>query len=754
MAEDRGGPLAGIAALLESRSLTDPQVLDQQSWREIVQPTTRPFLERIGNAVGAQKARLYQGRSTPRRKRTSFDGLTIPLDRTDAREFGAFVSIGREDVPEGDLERSLSWGLSAWGGATSLASVIEWLGSLQQSEPQFTVRTISGEQSGHFGGTSVLLHRALSPDELREQEESRLVADITKDLKRLMERARERPHDGRDRQETPPTERLSAETLAEWLRSARGLIFTPYQVAAFITALQAKGFVILSGLAGTGKTQLAVRIAELVLGTPPNVIPVRPDWRDSRSLLGYYNPISERYASTELLRQLLPEQEISSPTPVGAGFDPKRVREAVAAAQGRSTQKLRAVIERFEKADPAALSASDLDKIWREPSNGVARIGQTISHKLRADEDELREATKLLAAPGTPGKRLIDALHYLHGLGNPWHWARAIRALAVFDLDRTSTVAAPQALEAILASLGYSRSFRLGRWVQTKDAASIDAAFQFLRQRIDKLFPDFDRFQKADAPWFIYEQLTGLAQPAPRGVRPTIAQPRFVILDEMNLARVEYYFAEFLSVLESDRDETGITTQALPLHSERGPVRDGPEDDPSANDIPAELVLPPYLYIVGTVNTDETTHAFSPKVLDRAFTIEFNHVDLAQTGFEALGKARPTLADELARLLTASSTEAGREAMKRAMADQRFLKWLGALYTRLRPYDLHFGFRPRDEIARFVGYAMVSPLKDGFGESDEGVFVGAFDAAVLMKVLPKFHGPRAKLSEPLTCVLA
>ncbi len=95
----------------------------------------------------------------------------------------------------------------------------------------------------------------------------------------------------------------------------------------------------------------------------------------------------------------------------------------------------------------------------------------------------------------------------------------------------------------------------------------------------------------------------------------------FVILDEMNLAHVEYYFADLLSVLESGRDEDGWTSAsrcawAIPMTR------------------PAicrhrELRLPPNLYIVGTVNVDETTHAFSPKVLDRAFTLELTDVDFS-----------------------------------------------------------------------------------------------------------------------------
>ena len=94
----------------------------------------------------------------------------------------------------------------------------------------------------------------------------------------------------------------------------------------------------------------------------------------------------------------------------------------------------------------------------------------------------------------------------------------------------------------------------------------------------------------------------------------------FVILDEMNLAHVEYYFADVLSVIEScrhpdDHELAGWTVEGIPLAV-------GEEDA----DLPETLHLPPNLYIVGTVNMDETTRPFSPKVLDRAFTIELTDV--------------------------------------------------------------------------------------------------------------------------------
>lgn len=115
--------------------------------------------------------------------------------------------------------------------------------------------------------------------------------------------------------------------------------------------------------------------------------------------------------------------------------------------------------------------------------------------------------------------------------------------------------------------------------------------------------------------------------------------PYFLCLDEMNLAPVEQYFAEYLSVIESRKlNDNGII--------ETDPIIAYENTDAYGNlidqlfDTPEErkayktdkdgrrLTIPQNFFVVGTVNMDETTFSFSRKVLDRAMTIEMNEVDL------------------------------------------------------------------------------------------------------------------------------
>src|SRR5262249_35782945 len=79
--------------------------------------------------------------------------------------------------------------------------------------------------------------------------------------------------------------------------------------------------------------------------------------------------------------------------------------------------------------------------------------------------------------------------------------------------------------------------------------------------------------------------------------------PHYLVLDEMNLARVEYYFAKFLSAMERRARDDDAVLDLSP-------------------DTADHVLLPPNLYVTGTVNIDETTFGFADKVYDRAQLIE------------------------------------------------------------------------------------------------------------------------------------
>lgn len=216
-------------------------------------------------------------------------------------------------------------------------------------------------------------------------------------------------------------------------------------------------------------------------------------------------------------------------------------------------------------------------------------------------------------------------------------------------------------------------------------------------------------------------------------------RPYFVILDEMNLARVEYYFSDFLSAIESD-----APIELMPKSLEEELLSKGLED------IPAEVRIPPNVSFLGTVNIDETTHSFSPKVLDRANVIEFNEVDVE------LALGHPSETEQSGFRLSQGPFPgwlcAGKEkslaASEAAFATATFTGCLEDVHGLLLDFNLHFGYRVIAEVGAFVGHAL-----EKVGGSEEEVVLRAFDLQLQQKIIPKFSGGR-ELEEPLAHLLS
>lgn len=196
--------------------------------------------------------------------------------------------------------------------------------------------------------------------------------------------------------------------------------------------------------------------------------------------------------------------------------------------------------------------------------------------------------------------------------------------------------------------------------------------------------------------------------------------PHFLILDEMNLSHVERYFADFLSVMESKEE--------IPLYAE-GAVDNG---------VPSKLKIPANLFIIGTVNIDETTNMFSPKVLDRANTIEFrvtqdemknflsNIKDInmdALTG-KGAGMAKSFLENSANKAFASTDTDIINDSLVQFFGE---LKKTGA----------EFGYRSATEILRLINQLAVLDNTLTLNQK--------IDIAIIQKLLPKLHGSRRKL---------
>ena len=209
-------------------------------------------------------------------------------------------------------------------------------------------------------------------------------------------------------------------------------------------------------------------------------------------------------------------------------------------------------------------------------------------------------------------------------------------------------------------------------------------------------------------------------------------KPYFLCLDEMNLARVEYYLSDVLSVIETRDFVSGgnITSDPLVDGTYYG-------SDKSAAGKYGTVTLPENLYIIGTVNMDETTFPFSRKVLDRANTIEFSFVDLAPAHKEvpknvaALDLPNGFLKTEY--LLLAQCTD------HQDKVDE-FCVELQAMNRILQGANAHVGYRVRDEI---VFYMLNNQSADLLTEND------AMDNEIMQKILPRIQGSSASVKKML-----
>ena len=208
--------------------------------------------------------------------------------------------------------------------------------------------------------------------------------------------------------------------------------------------------------------------------------------------------------------------------------------------------------------------------------------------------------------------------------------------------------------------------------------------------------------------------------------------PYFLILDEMNLSHVERYFADFLSAIESGEE--------IPLYGNN-----------------ETLALPDNLFIIGTVNVDETTYMFSPKVLDRANTVEFDTItaleymtsqsndddfkgDISYLQFPLIDSNISDLnIEDLKEIL--SKINSNESNLWDILANE-----LTEFQNTLKDSSFDFGFRVINEILRF----MVVAWRYENSPNEWNNWERYFDAQIKQKILPKLHGSEKAIGNVLT----
>ena len=462
-----------------------------------------------------------------------------------------------------------------------------------------------------------------------------------------------------------PTDSPSADLYAGYRR--RGLHFPDEVVTSLILSLATKRFVILSGISGTGKTKIATGLAEFLEETndrPTSAGPTeapRPD------------------AENHYLRLTAPK--ISR----GAISLPSEARAFFATTVGLPDRGESQFYEtRLPDGTEFRMRLNNVD--FAAPERDLFRLYFR------------KEITEWVDANARPG----DFLHL-----------RARPAAGVdFELDIVAGQASPDEESPKLHEVIAVRS----DWT---DPRGLIGYFNPLTERY--------------APTALVQLLLRAGEDPDR--------PYLVILDEMNLARVEYYFSDFLSALESGEPLTLMSPAAAESAVDQG-------DDEV--EVPDQLAIPPNVSFLGTVNVDETTHAFSPKVLDRANVIEFGEVDIERAlghGDAAPARGMRLAGGTLDPLWLCTGKEEALAAKSIAHEVEEFTTALEDVHGILTLSNLQFGYRVIDEVSAFVGHA----LDKSDGEAEEIVRI-AFDLQLRQKVIPKLSGGR-ELEEPLARLL-
>ena len=202
--------------------------------------------------------------------------------------------------------------------------------------------------------------------------------------------------------------------------------------------------------------------------------------------------------------------------------------------------------------------------------------------------------------------------------------------------------------------------------------------------------------------------------------------PYFLCLDEMNLARVEYYLSDILSIIETREYVDGkVTTDPLITENYYGA-------DITAKGKYGVVRIPENLYIIGTVNMDETTFPFSRKVLDRANTIEFSTVELLANFDSTQGEVKAIFADN-------TFMKADYVFFNQCASDKDFVEdvciELQDINKILEKANAHVGYRVRDEI---VFYMLNNKNAGNLLTRNQ-----AFDHEIMQKILPRIQGSSA-----------
>jgi len=200
--------------------------------------------------------------------------------------------------------------------------------------------------------------------------------------------------------------------------------------------------------------------------------------------------------------------------------------------------------------------------------------------------------------------------------------------------------------------------------------------------------------------------------------------PTFIVLDEMNLSRIEYYFSDFLSLMENEEEKREI--KLLNIHLEK--TENGAKVPYSLLKDGYSLHIPSNLWFIGTANRDESTFVISDKVYDRAHTMNFNKRAPKVVDSSTPIKRQFYSYEMLDKLLQEATSKGTFDAEKSSLIQK--------VEKLLRPFNISFGNRILNQIEEFVDiYQACFPDKDVLNEAIETILLSKVVSKLEVKTI-------------------
>ena len=460
----------------------------------------------------------------------------------------------------------------------------------------------------------------------------------------------------------------------------QGMYYSDELIFNFITSLNTKPFVILSGISGSGKSRIADLLSDffssrLEYQDNYELVPVKPNWTDSKSIFGYHNIIDNTYSITPALKIFI--RALENPTkPYFLVLDEMNL----AKVEHYFSDFLSLLESRKYKKYDVQADMSILDEIFGEDT--------TLSEAI------ILSAIDLQSKDFETVETFRNSIFSQYWLKNKSTGASQLAQFrSELNQGRKQQENGIRTDGSRLAGKAFWGKNE-GKHYKLKNPKDMD---EKTRSKFEKLLENYQKFKAASE----IEQ------------NNSVTQEKISLHDSKEPLKTQQNQSDFKSH----------------YHSENGYY------------VPNKIEIPLNLFVIGTVNIDETTHMFSPKVLDRANVIEFNDIDLFNAyGYNTDQSNVPTgsLNNPCINLSLKLPTSDDTKNFIEQFPEE--FKNLVDIFNVLKQKNKHFGYRVFNEISLYVANYTKENPKD---------IAIALDNQILQKILPKLNGDIDSLDSTL-----